>query len=80
MDKIKFGTDGWRAGIAADYTFDNVRRVSQGFATYLKPVMGNRRNVLPIAWHPEVRNAARLTGSVIWRRCVTEYRLIAPPT
>ncbi|MDF1515353.1 MAG: phosphoglucomutase/phosphomannomutase family protein [Anaerolineae bacterium] len=36
MKKIKFGTDGWRAQIAEDYTFDNVRRVSQGFAQYLK--------------------------------------------
>ena len=36
MTKIKFGTDGWRARIAEDYTFDNVRRAAQGFATYLK--------------------------------------------
>jgi len=36
MGNIKFGTDGWRAKIAEDYTFDNVRRVSQGFAAYLK--------------------------------------------
>jgi phosphomannomutase len=36
MHDIKFGTDGWRARIAEDYTFDNVRRVTQGFATYLK--------------------------------------------
>jgi alpha-D-glucose phosphate-specific phosphoglucomutase len=33
--KIKFGTDGWRGMIAEDYTFDNVRRASQGFASYL---------------------------------------------
>jgi phosphomannomutase len=32
---IKFGTDGWRGQIAADYTFDNVRRCAQGFASYL---------------------------------------------
>ena len=32
---IKFGTDGWRGRIAEDYTFDNVRRCSQGFASYL---------------------------------------------
>lgn len=32
---IKFGTDGWRAVIAEDYTFDNVRRVSQALAQYL---------------------------------------------
>jgi len=33
--KIKFGTDGWRGVIADDYTFDNLRRASQGFASYL---------------------------------------------
>lgn len=34
-DTIRFGTDGWRARIAEEYTFDNVRRCAQGFATYL---------------------------------------------
>ncbi len=34
--KIRFGTDGWRGRIAEDYTFANVRRCAQGFATYLK--------------------------------------------
>ena len=33
--KIKFGTDGWRAQIADQYTFENVRRCAQGFASYL---------------------------------------------
>lgn len=33
--KIHFGTDGWRGVIAEDYTFDNVRRCTQGFASYL---------------------------------------------
>lgn len=32
---IHFGTDGWRGEIAEDYTFDNVRRCTQGFATYM---------------------------------------------
>jgi phosphomannomutase len=32
---IKFGTDGWRAVIAADYTFANVERVAQAYAAYL---------------------------------------------
>jgi phosphomannomutase len=34
-DEIRFGTDGWRGQIAADYTFDNLRRCGQGFASYL---------------------------------------------
>lgn len=33
---IKFGTDGWRGAIAAEYTFDNVRIVAQATAAYLK--------------------------------------------
>jgi phosphomannomutase len=32
---IRFGTDGWRAMIADEYTFENVRRCAQGFADYL---------------------------------------------
>ena len=33
---IKFGTDGWRAVIADDFTFANVRFCAQGTADYLK--------------------------------------------
>lgn len=33
---IKFGTDGWRAVIAEDYTFDNVRACAKGVAMFLK--------------------------------------------
>lgn len=35
VEKIKFGTDGWRGMIAEDYTFLNVRRCAQGYASYL---------------------------------------------
>jgi phosphomannomutase len=33
---IKFGTDGWRAIIADEYTFENVRYCAQGTAEYVK--------------------------------------------
>lgn len=33
---IKFGTDGWRAQIAQDYTFENVRICAQGTADFMK--------------------------------------------
>ncbi|MDD5538793.1 MAG: hypothetical protein PHF12_07490, partial [Candidatus Omnitrophica bacterium] len=33
---IKFGTDGWRAVIADDFTFVNLRKVAQATACYLK--------------------------------------------
>jgi phosphomannomutase len=32
---IVFGTDGWRARIAEDYTYDNVRRCAQGVAEWV---------------------------------------------
>ena len=33
---IKFGTDGWRAIIADDYTVDNVMRVAEATALFMK--------------------------------------------
>ena len=44
--KIIFGTDGWRAGIAKDYTFDNVRRCAQGFASYLQTLNKNNNKLV----------------------------------
>ena len=35
MSTIKFGTDGWRAVIARDFTFANCRLVAQGIAGYV---------------------------------------------
>ena len=35
MKKIQFGTDGWRGIIADDFTFDNLRIVSQAVADYV---------------------------------------------
>ncbi len=40
MNDIRFGTDGWRAKIAQDYTFDNVRRVAQAVADYFREDTG----------------------------------------
>jgi len=36
MSQIKFGTDGWRAIIAKEYTVDNVKRVAEGTARWLE--------------------------------------------
>src|SRR5215510_6660335 len=36
MAAIKFGTDGWRARIAEDFTFANVEIVTQALIDYLK--------------------------------------------
>ena len=36
VSPVRFGTDGWRAVIGADFTFANVRRVSQATADYFQ--------------------------------------------
>jgi phosphomannomutase len=46
IKKIRFGTDGWRAVIADDYTFENVRYCAQGWADYLKDQGGEQRGVV----------------------------------
>ena len=40
---IRFGTDGWRAVVADDFTYENVRAVAQGVAAHLE---GDRRPVV----------------------------------
>ncbi|MDP3804880.1 MAG: phosphoglucomutase/phosphomannomutase family protein [Candidatus Omnitrophota bacterium] len=40
MGGIKFGTDGWRAVISEDFTFDNVKKVAQAIADYIKADQG----------------------------------------
>ena len=42
MSQIKFGTDGWRAIIAQDYTIENVKRVAEGTARWLKKQGGTK--------------------------------------
>ncbi len=46
MTNIKFGTSGWRAVIAEDFTFQNVRRVSQAIADYIKSKNLQNRGVI----------------------------------
>src|SRR5580692_9472692 len=48
MAQINFGTDGWRAVIAEDYTFANVARVAQATADYwsANPVAGTEKKIV----------------------------------
>src|SRR5262245_11620248 len=48
MGQIKFGTDGWRAVIAEDFTFANVARVAQATAGFwdAHPVKGAEKKVI----------------------------------
>ena len=48
MAQIKFGTDGWRAIIAEDFTFQNVGRVAQATADFWKtnPAPGTQQKII----------------------------------
>ena len=53
MNAIKFGTDGWRAVIAEDFTFANVARVAQATADFWQSEIGNRKSEI-FAREPKV--------------------------
>ena len=44
MAQIKFGTDGWRAVIAEDFTFENVARVAQATADFWQSEITNPKS------------------------------------
>jgi phosphomannomutase len=44
MSQIRFGTDGWRAVIAQDFTFANVARVAQATADFWKSEIANPKS------------------------------------
>ena len=44
MNKIKFGTDGWRAIIAKDFTVTNVTRVAEATANWV--IRSNKNAIL----------------------------------
>jgi len=43
---IKFGTGGWRAIIAEDFTFENVRRVAKAVSIYVRELNSDPKPVL----------------------------------
>lgn len=53
MAQIKFGTDGWRAVIAEDFTFANVARVTQATADYWKSEVRSPKSEV-FGWSPKV--------------------------
>ncbi len=48
LPSIKFGTDGWRAVIAEDFTFQNLDRAAQATADFWNadPVPGARKTII----------------------------------
>jgi phosphomannomutase len=61
QDKIEFGTDGWRAVVADDFTYENVRAVAQGVANFLE---GDSR---PVAVAHDARFSAELFAREVTR-------------
>ncbi|MCH8799790.1 MAG: phosphoglucomutase/phosphomannomutase family protein [Chloroflexi bacterium] len=46
LTDIRFGTDGWRALIADEFTFENVARCAQGLCAYLKDMGAAHRGLV----------------------------------
>jgi phosphomannomutase len=64
--QIKFGTDGWRAVIADDFTFENVRRVASAISSYvLKHEDANRGVIVGYDTRFASPRAARITAEVL---------------
>jgi phosphomannomutase len=82
--EIKFGTDGWRALIADEFTFENVRKAAQGLAGEMFASGTDTAGVI-IAWDTRfaserfaIATAEVLTGNGI--RCVLATRPAPTPS
>src|SRR5262245_30586888 len=64
-DRIVFGTDGWRAVIADDYTFANVRVCAQAFADELRRERPERGCVIAYDNRFQSESFAAATGEVM---------------
>ena len=74
--KIKFGTDGWRAIIAQEYTVDNVKRVAEGTALWLKQQGEGKRVVIGYDCRFAGELFAETTARVLGKHGITS--LVAP--
>lgn len=63
--EIKFGTDGWRALIAREYTFANVERVAQAYADFLVGVSSEPSVVVGYDRRFMSENFAELAAEVL---------------
>lgn len=82
--QIKFGTDGWRAIIAEDYTFDNVRLCTQAVAEYVHDTgMADRGMVIGYDTRFQSENFAAAVAEVFAGNGIKAYlsdRAIPTPT
>ncbi len=82
MNTIKFGTDGWRASIADDYTFENVRYCAQGTAeTIIAQGLGPRGMVVGYDMRFRSEDFARAVAEVLAGNGVRAFvSKVAAPT
>ena len=66
MDKIKFGTDGWRAIIAKDFTVENVMRVAEATAIWL---LKQKQNPSVVLGHDCRFGGELFASAVAWVLC-----------
>lgn len=86
MSNIKFGTDGWRAIIAKEFTFDNVSFVVQAIANYLETRWPDKTRPVVIGY--DVRflaeefalHAADILNKNGWAVLMTEKYVPTPVT
>lgn len=77
---IRFGTDGWRGRIADDFTFENVRRATQGVAQHLKRTkMASRGMVVGYDTRFASREFAETVAEVLAGNGIFAY-LVDKPT
>lgn len=76
---IKFGTDGWRAVISKDYTFDNVKIVAQAIADYIKEIDDKRPVLVGYDTRFMSEEYARLCAGVLVANGIKTY-LTKKPT
>ena len=74
MDRsIKFGTDGWRAVIAEDFTFENVRMVAQALADYLDDQSEDKRVAVGYDFRFLSEDFARAVAEVLASNGITVF-------
>src|SRR5512137_3129944 len=70
---IHFGTDGWRAVIAEDFTFDNVRLVAQALADVVDERSEDKRVAIGYDYRFLSEDFARAVAEVLAGNGVTTY-------
>src|SRR3954470_15006176 len=72
QQSIKFGTDGWRAVIADNFTYDNVRRVVGAIASYVLKHENSKSGVI-VGYDTRFasKDAARVAAEVLAEAGIT---------